>query len=404
MNRPLTALFAALEALLVVGIGVGISLVPLTILWAVQYGLQIDWIVFWRASVDIWLLGNGGDLYITLDHLTAASVGFPAADTPFLLSIAPLGFALLTTLFGVRAGRRIGETPHPLVGTASALGVFAALALGLTLSALYPLARPSIWQGVLLPTVFFAAGIAIGLGRSGAWSGSNGTRMQAMLRRWPAHFAEVLALAFRGGAAAAAGVTAVAALAVAALLLGNYAKVIALYEGAHAGVLGGITLTIGQLAFLPNLVIWAASWLVGPGFAIGTGSAVSPLGTSLGPLPAIPILGALPTGDFAFGFLGLLVPVLCGFIAALVIRPRILRSIDDAPRARWLLLAGLGVAVAGGVVLGVLVWASAGAAGPGRLVDVGPSPVLVGVLAALEIGIAATIGLFAGASRTPLVE
>ena len=35
MNRPLTALFAALEALLVVGIGVGISLVPLTILWAV---------------------------------------------------------------------------------------------------------------------------------------------------------------------------------------------------------------------------------------------------------------------------------------------------------------------------------------------------------------------------------
>ena len=41
MNRPLTALFAALEALLVVGIGIGIPLVPLTILWAAQYGLQI---------------------------------------------------------------------------------------------------------------------------------------------------------------------------------------------------------------------------------------------------------------------------------------------------------------------------------------------------------------------------
>ena len=88
-----------------------------------------------------------------------------------------------------------------------------------------------------------------------------------------------------------------------------------------------------------------------------------------------------------------------GATTLFILQPRILRSIGSAPRARWLLLAGLGVALAGGVVLGVLAWASAGAAGPGRLVDVGPSPVLVGLLAALEIGVAATIGLFAGSSR-----
>jgi hypothetical protein len=399
MNRPLTALFAALEALLVVGIGVGISLVPLTILWAVQYGLQIDWVVFWRASVDIWLLGNGGDLYITLDQVTATGLGFPGAHAPFLLSIAPLGFALLTALFGVRAGRRIGETPHPIVGTVAALGVFAALALGLTLSALYPLVRPSIWQGVLLPTVCFALGVALGLGRVREAAESSATRMSAMLRRLPAHLLEVARLGLRGGAAAAAGVIAVAAVAVALLMLTHYADLIALYESAHAGVLGGISLTIAQIAFLPNLVVWAASWLVGPGFAIGTGSAVSPLGTSLGPLPAIPILGGLPTGDLAFGFLGLMVPVLVGFFAGLVIRPRVLGEIGAAPRGRWLLLAGVGVGIAGGVVLGLLAWASAGAAGPGRLVDVGPSPWLVGLFAALEIGIAAIVGLFAGASR-----
>ncbi len=399
MNRPLTALFAALEALLVVGIGVGISLVPLTILWAVQYGLQIDWVVFWRASVDIWLLGNGGDLYVTLDQLTATSLGFPGAGTPFLLSIAPLGFALVTALFGVRAGRRIGETPHPLVGTIAALGVFAALALGLVLSALYPLVRPSIWQGVLLPTVCFAVGITIGLGRAGIAAKRPALRMSGWLRRWPAHLPEVLALALRGGAAAAAGVIAVAACAVALLMLAHYADLITLYESAHAGVLGGITLTIGQIAFLPNLVVWAASWMVGPGFAIGTGSAVSPLGTSLGPLPAIPILGALPTGDLAFGFLGLLVPVLWGFLAGIVIRSRVLRTVGEASRTGRLLTAGFGIAITGGVVLGLLAWASAGAAGPGRLVDVGPQPLLVGLFAALEIGVAATIALFAGAPR-----
>ncbi|MEO7122816.1 MAG: DUF6350 family protein, partial [Lacisediminihabitans sp.] len=257
MNRSLTALFAALEALLVVGIGVGISLVPLTIMWAVQYGLQIDWVVFWRASVDIWLLGNGGELRFTLDAATATSLGFTGASAPFLVSIAPLGFALLTTLFGVRAGRRIGETPHPRVGTASALGVFVALAVGLTLSALNPLARPSISLGVLFPTLFFALGIAIGLVRAGTVAERSTTRMRALLRRLPDRLPEVLGLALRGGTAAAAGVLAVSALSVAALIVVNYASIIARYEGAHAGVLGGITLTIGQVAFLPNLVIWA---------------------------------------------------------------------------------------------------------------------------------------------------
>jgi len=395
MNRPLTAVFAALEALLVVGIGVGISLVPLTLLWAVQYGLQIDWVVFWRASVDIWLLGNGGSLYVTLDHVTAASIGFPGAATPFLLSLAPLGFALLTVLFGVRAGRRIGETPHPLVGSAAALAAFALLATGLTLSALYPLARPSIWQGVLMTTLFFATGIAIGLSRGRAIA----ARMSARFRGLPAHLVEVVAVSVRAGAASAAAVVAVAAVAVAVLMVASYASIIALYEGAHAGILGGVTLTIGQLAFLPNLVIWAASWLVGPGFAIGTGSAVSPIGTSLGPIPTIPILGALPTGDFAFGFLGLLVPVLTGFLVGVAIRPRLLRVLGEAPRGRMLAAAGLGIALSSGLVLGLLAWASAGSAGPGRLADVGPSPLLVGVFAALEIGIAATIGLLTGAAR-----
>ncbi|WP_349898662.1 cell division protein PerM [Parafrigoribacterium soli] len=404
MNRPLTALFAALEALLVVGIGVGIPLVPLTILWAVQYGLQIDWVVFWRASVDIWLLGNGGDLYVTLDPLTATTLGLPGASAPFLLSIAPLGFALLTVLFGVRAGRRIGETPHPIVGTVTALGVFVVLAAGLTLSALYPLARPSIWQGVLLPTVFFAVGIVTGLSRRVGGVERKSTRMSGLLRGWIARLPGALTLGFRGGAVAAAAVTAVAAVAVAVMMLTHYADMIALYESAHAGVLGGITLTIGQLAFLPNLVIWTSAWFVGPGFAIGAGSAVSPLGTSLGPLPTVPILGAIPTGDFAFGFIGLLVPLLVAFLVGIVIRSRVLRLTGGPSRPVSLVLAGVGVGIAGGVLLGLLAWASAGAAGPGRLVDVGPSPWLVGGFAALEFAIAAIVGLFAAGSTATRVE
>ena len=116
MNRKLTALFAALEALLGVGIGIGIPLLPLTLMWAFQYGLQVDWLVFWRAAVDIWLLGHGANLHLLLDAATANALGLPGAAAPFTLSVAPLAFAIITVLFGSRAGRRIGRPPMPASG------------------------------------------------------------------------------------------------------------------------------------------------------------------------------------------------------------------------------------------------------------------------------------------------
>ena len=55
MNRTTVALLAALEAVIVAAVGLGIALVPLTILWAAQYHLAVDWFIFWRAAGDIWL-------------------------------------------------------------------------------------------------------------------------------------------------------------------------------------------------------------------------------------------------------------------------------------------------------------------------------------------------------------
>lgn len=406
MNRPLTALFAALEALLVVGIGIGIPLVPLTFLWAFQYGLQLDWTVFWRASVDTWLVGHGSDVLLTLDPVTTIVIGFAGAGTPFVLSIAALGFALLTALLGVRAGRRITETPYRMLGLGVALVVFAALALGATLSALHRFARPSIWQGVFWPTLVFAIGLLIGSAIAGRrlsrMPGGSRQPTGRILTWWsdqPAHRRAVLTQSLRGGAAAVAVVMACSGVLLAVLIAANYGQVIALYESIHAGILGGVALTLGQLAFLPNLVVWTGAWLLGPGFAIGTGSSVGPLGTSLGPIPAVPILGALPTGDLALGFLGLLIPVVAGFLVGVAVRPGLLRRLGDGASVVWLVVTGVGVGVVGGVLFGLLAWASGGAAGPGRLADVGPNPWLVGLFAALEFGAPAILGLLAGAPR-----
>jgi hypothetical protein len=399
MNRSLTALFAALEAVLVVGVGVGIPLVPLTVLWAVQYGFAVDWVVFWRASADTWLVGHGVDLQVTLDAVLAASVGAPA-ETAFPVTIAPLGFALLTVLLALRAGRRVGETRYRTLGALAALGTFVLLSTAITLSALYPLARPSIGQGIVLPSLVFALGFGGGLLRTARAAGDDtGSSIKDWIADWSPSLRALARTALQGGAAAVAAILAVSGVLAALLIAVNYGQVISLYEGLHAGVVGGLALTLGQLAFMPNVVVWTASWLVGPGFAIGSGSSVSPLSTVLGPVPSVPVLGALPTGDLAFGFLGIAVPLVAAFLAAALLRSRLLRELDVEHPLLWLGGAALGMGVVAGVLLGLLAAVSGGMAGPGRLAEVGPDALAVGLFAALEVTVAAALGLLLSRQR-----
>jgi hypothetical protein len=389
MNRTLSALFSALEAVIVLGVGLAIPLVPMTILWAVQYGFGPDWSIFWRLSADAWLLGHGDDIRITLGAATVKASGLPGAARPFELTMAALGFSLVTVLLARRAGLRIAETNHRLLGEIIALLVFAGASFGISVSAVNAQVRPSIVQGTILPTLVFLLGLLI------ARVGAEPDAIRAIASRWPADTRSILGTAVRGGLASAAAVLTAAGLVVAVLLLGSYAQIITLYENLHSGALGGAALTIAEILFLPNLVIWAASWLVGPGFSIGTGSTVSPLGTTLGPLPSIPVLGALPQGNAAFAFVGLLVPILAGFLVGVALRTSLASRIRSTGRVAWIVSAGVGTGIVGGLVLGLLAWAASGAIGPGRLADAGPDPISVGLFAALELGVSAAVGMFA---------
>lgn len=388
MNRQLTALFAAFEALLVVAIGVGIPLLPLTILWGAHYGFALDWVVFWRVSADVWLIGHGVDVRFTLDPATASALGFVGAGDPMVVSIAALGVALLTLVLGVRAGRRIAETGRALLGGIVAVVVFAGLSFAVAWSAIHPLARPSLTQAMVLPALVFGVGLAIGILR-------DARPRLPVLERLPEWLRVGGRAALRGGLGASTAVILVSSVVAGIAILASYARVITLYEGLHTEVLGGVIITVGQLAFVPNIVIWMASWLIGPGFALGTGSAVSPIGTQLGPIPAVPMLGALPVGDVPVGILGILVPVVAGFLAGAIAARDVRDRLESVP----LLALGPAIGLVGAVVLALLAWASAGSAGPGRLADVGPDPWAVGIFSGIEIAIAATLGVFAAVRR-----
>ena len=398
MTRRLTLLFSAFEALLVVAIGVAIPLLPATVLWAAQFGFAPDWVGFWRAAVDIWLIGHGVDVTFVLDEATAAAIGAPAG-TVVLVTIAALGFALLTLLLGVRAGGRIAETGHRLLGELTSLAVFAGLSFLVTFSVLDPSARPSLWQGTLFPALVFGVGLLLGVLRAGAEQGpdANGSSLRDWIADWNPGTRAAIGGALKAGAASVCLTLIASSVAATAVIVAGYAQMIRLYESLHTEVLGGIIVTAGQLAFVPNVVIWMASWFAGPGFALGVGSQVSPLGTVVGPLPALPILGALPAGDLTFGFVGLAVPIIAGFLAGAAVRPAAVRALGDRPRvAAFAIITVIGGAF-GGLLLGLLAAASAGALGPGRFSQIGPDPVAVGLAAGVEFAIGIVLGLATGA-------
>jgi hypothetical protein len=198
---------------------------------------------------------------------------------------------------------------------------------------------------------------------------------------------------------------------------GEAADMISAYR---TGVAGQAGITLVSLAYGVNAVIWAATYLLGPGFALGTGSAVRLTEVTVGPLPSLPLLAGLPSGPTgAAGTLLLALPVIAGLAAGWLLTLRIARAgarqaeetraserrseakrPDAKPLPPWSQVIGGGLLAgpAAGIALGVLCKLSGGPLGDGRLAVIGPDPWQVGLLATAVVGIAAALG--AAAART----
>jgi hypothetical protein len=62
------------------------------------------------------------------------------------------------------------------------------------------------------------------------------------------------------------------------------------------GWLGGVLFLLLNMLYLPNATVATLSYLAGPGFSVGAHTLLSPLAHNISEIPALPILGALPTG------------------------------------------------------------------------------------------------------------
>ncbi|WP_433300802.1 cell division protein PerM [Actinoplanes sp. CA-030573] len=337
-----------------------------------------------HAGLAGWLLGHGVPIGTSIGPL-----GLPPLLLTFLV-IWRLNRAGLhvTRAIGARRSGRTGDALLVGFGIAlvySLLGSVAALAVDGKGTEVTP-GRAAI--------NFFVLGLI------GALAGSlRGTdALSALARRTP----RALRHGLRTGVMAALFILAAGA-AITGLSVavggGQAADTISAYR---TGVAGQAGITLLSLAYGANAAIWAAAYLLGPGFALGTGSAIGLTEVTAGPLPTLPLLAALPNGPMgAEGALLLAIPVAAGLAAGWLMTLRVNRTSDADPPWQLVLGSGLLAGPAAGVVLAVLARASGGPLGDGRLATIGPDPWQVGLVATAVVAVSAAIGAFAGRTFGP---
>jgi hypothetical protein len=108
-----------------------------------------------------------------------------------------------------------------------------------------------------------------------------------------------------------------AALMVTALLLIlNFTQVKNITISLQPGFFGGLLLLILNVLYLPNAAVATAAYFSGTGLAVGAGTIVSPWWYQLGQIPALPLLGILPTSRHPLALLGILFFIGLGVLLA----------------------------------------------------------------------------------------
>ena len=404
MNARLNAFATVLDVVVLVGLGLGLLFAPLTLVWAFDDGFATDLLLSWAIAVDGWMLGHGVPLTLTLDPTLAQSLSLGESSSTFVVDIALLGLGLITLLWGYRIGRRSGTRIYPVSTWFVAVGTLVALSFAMVFFLPDHMVTMELMDALVRPALFLAAGLALA-----TWVGSGAPGGRVLEGALPDTVLAVMRTGVKTAGASVLGLVALASLAIAGLVLWSFGTMIVLYESLQPGVWGIITLSIAQLALLPTAIVWGAMWMVGPGFALGTGALVSPLGTTVQAVPALPLLGIIPSAPPMGAIMIVAVPLAVSFIAGVAATTMLLgnnpgnlwRSVGDTEfhhQPLVQILAASAVAGALGSFGGFLLASmTSGSAGPGRFQNVGADPAQIALWWGLEIFVGVLLGLISGA-------
>ncbi len=376
--------------------------------WATKGFGDMEFSSVAAMSAHLWLLIHG----VPLD--LAAAFGASAGT----MTLVPLGLSILPLLLCYRSGRRLARASYEgefLIPVLSGSVTYALIS-----SAMYGWASPhpqplQALNAALVPLGIVVAGLMWGgyrearsLSRMVGVDTAEQISQMSQYSRWAGSYAWAVVRA--------AVVAFVALIGLGAVLLGigilaGWSQIVATYQELHAGAVGDTAVTLLQLGFLPNLVIYAIAWSTGAGFSFGAGTSVGLTSSDVGTLPMLPILGAVPESMGTAGLLGLLVPLGAGAIAGWWFLREGEDHLDEwvALKVPFRPLSALISAVALGVVTGILTsfgalwlgWISYGSLGIGRFTEVGAEPLTFAAHTALTVGAGVTFGMLLSRALVP---
>ena len=328
------------------GLGVGSSITLAGRLWLLAQGAELD-------------IGSGPMVLAPLLLTLAAGWGLAQAGRGItrLCDVDAPGDA-------VRAGAVV-VVVHALFTVLLALGVDA------------PDARVGPLRAVAGATALALICVGWGVGRESGL-------VDAALDRLPPNTRPMLRGVLAGFLTAMALCATVVAVALVSDARG-YAAISGSLGGAAAGGVGLLGLA---MLLLPNAAAAVLGLAAGPGFSVGAGTLVSVHGVTLGAVPALPLLAALPDTQAVplLAFVSQVIPALAGLVVGTTV-------------GRWATDGGSVVAgltgLLGGVLLGVAggvwVWIAGGSLGDGSLAQIGAPALATGIALAAQCGIAAAV-------------
>ncbi|TXS21186.1 hypothetical protein EAO71_29570 [Streptomyces sp. ms191] len=229
-----------------------------------------------HLAAGLWLLAHGVDLVRTD---TLSGVAAPLGVAPMLLMVLPGWLAH-------RAARDTSDAEEgrpklTAAGTVGAVsGGYLLVAVGVVASAANgPLPADPLAAALWLPaTVVASAGL-------GVWTAAG--------RPLPRQ--EHAAVGLRAAVLATAALLTGGALLVTVSLAWHAGAAHASFDGLADDWSGRVAVLLLALTLVPNAAVWAASYGLGPGFALGSGAWATPLGLSgAAAVPPFPLLAALP--------------------------------------------------------------------------------------------------------------
>ena len=364
---------------------------PALLAWVASSESTVDWTRALSVGSSAWLLAHGAQL----------------SSGPATISLMPMLLTAITLVVATIAARRIvrqldagrprrfkrwgglrrdvADAGIAFVSSYAAVGLVVALA-----TSGQPL-RASVWGSVVGTAVVGAVSMLVALALE--FRGEIGSVAPDLTGALEARVSILVRRAIRPGlwgALAIFGAGLALALVVVVVHLDRIGR---LYDTLGADAVGMSVLSLGQVMVLPNVALWAASWMAGPGFGVGEGSAITWSHSSPGLLPLIPGLGALPDpGPLPAGlWLTVLVPVAAGGLVGW----RALREV--ARLSAWQVKArtAASACVVAALVLTAASALAGGSLGAVRLGWVGAPSLLFGVavLGELLLGASIVVGL-----------